>query len=340
MESEGKEVKCKTKASFKAIQKALNIDKVVVYAGLSLCKDTSKPDQSSLYLECSNEVKRIVEKELQLQGEDVLVAPNVFGNKVRQVDGKTTLYFNYVYYNSLKILEENNPDEVYIDITHGVNYMPLLATEAIKLASYVYAIDKKNLTIRIYNSEPVIGKSEGPYHISKVFEEKVNTRISLLAVLTPFLQSNIKNLIINKLSKELKCDKELILPSANALFSGIFLFLLMNKNEIMKCMESVEQRIKVLDYGQPSINLALEGTTLVYKDKMDIELSYLHALLKVLSKIIGSRKVEENCVKLSDIRDLTEKYYTSELIRSAVLNEIDKLEGNRDKLTSEPEIFS
>ena len=87
---------------------------------------------------------------------NLLIAPNIYGTKFIQKDRKNTLFFNFVYFNSLKILEESKPDEIYIDITHGINYMSLLATDPIKPAAYTYVVEnnKNGVNLTIYDSEP------------------------------------------------------------------------------------------------------------------------------------------------------------------------------------------
>jgi len=324
----------KTNASFMAIEQALNLDKTIVYAGLSLCDISKYKD----YTSCSNDISTFVKNKLQLNNETVIVAPNIYGNKFIQIDRKNTLYFNFIYYNTLNILNREKPDEIYIDVTHGINYMPLLATDAIKLATYTYIIEKNTIDLTIFNSEPIMPRNPGPYNIDKVFTEKLNVRQALLSVLMPFLSKENKNNITNKVLKEImNCDTDLIYSNANALFSGIFAFLILSRKEIEECVKSIEQKIGILDYNNFKVNIEISDS-LVYKDKMPIELSYLHSLLTIIGKII-SNLPDDSCVKINDIKKLAKKFSISETISSLVLSEIDSI-NKKKNINENPQLLA
>ncbi|WP_010916533.1 CRISPR-associated CARF protein Csx1 [Thermoplasma volcanium] len=321
-------------ASFKVIKEALNMDETIVYAGLSLCTNSNYND----YVSCSNYISNLVKDKLQLNDESVIVAPNIYGDKFTQPDGKNTLYFDFIYYNTLKILENEKPDEIYIDITHGINYMPLLATDAIRLATYTYLLGRNSIDLAIFNSEPVIKGYSGPYNIANVYSERLYVRQALLSVLMPFLSNENKNNITNKVLKGINnCNSDLIYSNANALFSGIFPFVLLSRREIEQCIKSVERKIKILDYN----NFGIEFNTShkpVYKDTMPIELSYLHSLLYIIEKIIGNMP-DSSCVKISDIKDLAKRFSTSETISKLVESEIDSIEKLQN-ISDKPQLLA
>lgn len=50
-----------------------------------------------------------------------------------------------------------------------------------------------------------------------------------------------------------------------------------------QCIESVEEKIKILDYNNFGIKFDTSNKP-VYKDTMPIELSYLHSLLSIIEK--------------------------------------------------------
>jgi len=318
-----------TKASFVAISKAYGIEDVVVYAGLSLCE----PSNYKGYQSCASDIANKVKSSLGLKGETVIVAPNVYGKKFYQEDRRITLFPNFIYYNTLKILEERKPDEIFIDITHGINYMQLLATDSIRLAMYTYMIgNKKEVTIKTFNSEPVIRGNKGPYHISKIYEDKIDVRRALLSILSPFLSKDFKNKVINNALKGVSnCNAELIIPSANALFSGIFPFLASVSNELEKCLKAVEGKMGILDYRNFNVSIKIDNGSIVYQDRLPIELAYIHSLLTIIKKItygIGPR------AKLSDIEYIARNYSTSETIKNLVLNEIDQIKSKSNLLSS------
>ncbi|BCU70116.1 CRISPR-associated CARF protein Csx1 [Stygiolobus caldivivus] len=328
-----------TKASFDAIRKALSIDHVVVYAGLSLCDLT----KNRSYEDCVNYVTGYVKDKLNINDIDLIVAPNVFGNTFVQEDRKNTLFFNFIYYNTLKLLEDKKPDEVYIDITHGINYMPLLATDAIKLASYTYMVNEKEaLNLSTFNSEPVVQGVSGPYHITRVYEEKTSTRLSLLHVLSPFLSKDHKNKVQNNVLKgETQCDVDLIYSSVTALFSGIFPYIALIKGGLEQCFRAVEDKLSVVDYMNFRVKTEVrdEGgaSRLVYKDKLPVELSHLHSFLDVVMKVTSNVKAGDE-VRLSDIEEMAKKFSVSETVRSMVLNEVDLMK--KRGIGKEPRLYA
>ena len=74
------------------------------------------------------------------------------------------LYQLAVYYHVYNALIKGNYTEVYLDITHGINYMPHLASEAVRLAAYVYAVrNRKNVSLVTVNSDPYsVSRSQSP----------------------------------------------------------------------------------------------------------------------------------------------------------------------------------
>ncbi len=57
-------------------------------------------------------------------------------------------------------------DSVVVDLTHGVNFMPLATFRAALHAARTYAVSRgRSVNIYVYNSEPVYGNYPGPYRI-------------------------------------------------------------------------------------------------------------------------------------------------------------------------------
>ena len=77
-----------------------------------------------------------------------------------------------VYYQVYNSLIKGNYTEVYLDITHGINYMPHLASEAVRLAAYVYAVrNRKSVSLVTVNSDPYsLSRSQSPGNKQQVDE--------------------------------------------------------------------------------------------------------------------------------------------------------------------------
>jgi len=331
-----------TYASFYAISQALNIDKIVVYAGLSLC-DPNCNDYNC----CKNSVTHKVTKKLGNEF-DLLIAPNIYSTRFIQKDRKNTLFFNFVYFNSLKILEESKPDEIYVDITHGINYMPLLATDALKLAAYTYIVEnnKNGVNLTIYDSEPVTRGNQGPYTIDDIYSEKITVRQALSSILSPFLSSESKNVIKNKVFKVIRnktnsenvntssCNADFIYYIVNALSAGIFLYLILKKNEINSCLNVVENILGKLDFNNFAVQLNFENGKVIYDENIPIEISYIHSLLKV------SNHIAQGSNKISEIRRMADNYSTSDSVKYVILNEISRIEDKKNQIPNSPTLYA
>ena len=118
-------------------------------------------------------VKYFIEKKLgeDFEGIELVIAPGVgvFGNI--KVEGDMLDYYHYVTYELAKRLPNENMT-VYLDLTHGINFMPVLTYRALLnllgLASYI-----KYVRFRVLNSEPF------PYGVpqEEVRELKLNVRV-------------------------------------------------------------------------------------------------------------------------------------------------------------------
>ncbi|BBG27763.1 CRISPR-associated CARF protein Csx1 [Sulfuracidifex tepidarius] len=332
-----------TNACFRAISDHLGIDKVTVYAGLSLCSGCNN-------LECCiDSVKQKVSQKIGSNFE-LLIAPNIYGTKFIQKDRRNTLYFNFVYFNSLKILEQSKPDEIYIDITHGINYMPLLATDAIMLATYAYVVENvKDVTLKIYNSEPIMRGNKGPYTIDNIYSEKITVRQALIFLLSFFLSNDSKNVIKNKVLKTndnegksrvtYLCRPDLIYSLVNSLSGGVFPYILMRAQETNECLKKVENLFEKLDFfNNYSVKLTFEQGGVVYEDAMPIEISYLHSLVRGVSRITP---VDVERIKISEIRNLANNYSISDAVKYMILNEIDQIENKYgNNIPNQPTLYA
>ena len=79
--------------------------------------------------------------------------------------GSLALYYIYVLLGSLSLIMESGGGELelWLDLTHGVNYMPAITLSAVLDAALVYMLSAKNasLTIKVYNSDPYPMGQEG-----------------------------------------------------------------------------------------------------------------------------------------------------------------------------------
>lgn len=82
--------------------------------------------------------------------------------------GHANNYKAYTLIETLKIMEETDPDIVMVDTTHGINYMPIAALEAVREAAEIHLLRKKNskrIKILAVNSDPVPGTPREPQEL-------------------------------------------------------------------------------------------------------------------------------------------------------------------------------
>ena len=276
-------------------------------------------------------------KEFDVRADEFIVAPNMYKN----FKSKPDYYFTYVYYSTLKILEnEENLTGVYLDITHGVNYMVDLAKEALLLATSAYASGKeKSVTFKVYNSDPLFRDetgqtSKGPYEIREIEKRTINPLLGLKHVTTQILsrisvdsnyfQNLRKDKVINDITK--------ITKSTNALDNGLFVYFADKSSEIQKIMESLESKMDI-DMEKCSDSQKCD-------DEIRIEFkpgSYalLHSLLYIALRF----KAKGNCLDINMLKEFAEKY-ADKVTRTIIENEIDiSIEKHKDKIGKEKKLL-
>lgn len=113
---------------------------------------------------CSN----FISEKLGISGEITIIVSPIVGNFIIKKNGKSLFYlqidrdtkdfYNFILYNISKILSNiladlKDKSEVYLDISHGINFLPTLTyqvlIELLSLIAYT-----KSISFYVYNSEP------------------------------------------------------------------------------------------------------------------------------------------------------------------------------------------
>ena len=99
---------------------------------------------------------RAVESEV-LPGVGVFQVKGGAGVQLLKIVGSPHLYAAHAYVEVLKRLLELRPKKLLLDVSHGINYMPLMAYRAVVEAAYTYTIlEGSSLNLIVYNSDPVL----------------------------------------------------------------------------------------------------------------------------------------------------------------------------------------
>jgi len=272
-----------------------------------------------------------------VNADEFVVAPNMYKN----FKSKPDYYFTYVYYNALKILEKENPTDVYLDITHGVNYMVDLAKEALLLAISAYTsgdeneLDQKigknyekSVTFKVYNSDPVFRDqtgqiSKGPYEIREIEKRTINPLLGLKHVTTQILSRiDVDSNYFQNLRKDgVINDVKKITKFTNALDNGLFVYFAHKSSEIKSIMSNLESKMKI---GMKKHNNIIE---IEFKPG---SYALLHSLLYIALRF----KAEGNCLDIDTLKQLAEKYadtVTRTIIKNEIDNTIEKYKGKIGK---------
>lgn len=88
---------------------------------------------------------------------ELRVSPGCGAYRNLVVRGGPALFALNVYLYVLEKLREYRPETIVLDVSHGVNYMPLYAYYAVKRAATVYVLERGvELSLLVYNSDPVL----------------------------------------------------------------------------------------------------------------------------------------------------------------------------------------
>lgn len=346
VDEEGRGRSVDDNVSFRALAKILGINDTVVIAGFSLLSDTNCDG----YRDCASKVVDYVRDALKLDGDvKVLVAPNIYGEAFRQNPPGLSLYLNFIYYNALKIMERLGVNEVYLDITHGINYMPTLAKDAIELALNAYAHSvNHDINFAVFNSDPYI-KGAGDNQvlfINKVREGGVNTVVSMNNILAFF--SNINNM--NRMQRttlisiKYGCTAERdfvrnTFKLARALASGLFLYIKAREKYIRDCLDALDSYMRDTFLWDPesntwpNIRIKPGNKGFIYETMARQEIALIHALYYALNKVLD---VLNNCkckvnyaLNIECLRAAAEKFHLNDAVKEMVNNEIRKLKQNK-----------
>ncbi|NON61642.1 CRISPR-associated CARF protein Csx1 [Acidianus sp. RZ1] len=323
--------------SSQMLDQEINPNYRILIAGMSLLDDV-KNFNCKDYETCSNLVKDYLKENSNVDhnvgpfartASKIIVTPNVFGNKYTQSKPGLDLYFNYVYKQVLDyLLSLDNVSEVHLDVTHGINYMPVLGKDAITLALSVYSILKnKEVNFSVYNSDPYV--KDAVLNINVIERYTLDVRRSISNIVSPFFNQNIENLISpSKVIDGGQCwyKPKLIMRVATALASGNFIYLA--TKDIRDALECVENSIS-------TINLKMSNNLIEYYPSHKRQLVNVHALCKVANDVF----YRGNGIALKDLEDLAKKYSLNETIEILIRNEINLIKRVEGSIPEDPKLL-
>jgi CRISPR-associated protein Csx1 len=283
----------------------------------------------------------------------LIVVPNIGSFSKVKFEGNAESYLTSIYYHILDILKRNYNNgkkkmHIHLDITHGINYMPLMCKEAVELAANTFAvITDKEVQVTVYNSDPVSPPPQQDncdikLNINEIYKITYNGYKSMEKLLLKFvLDSNInKNEYINKLRKYVNInqeDLEDLIKLSKAVYSGILL-VLPYKDCLIRCLKDKLERLLENNAREAKLN----NNSVIEHPKSSYRIALLHSVLTVLDSIKLDVYKEGDWigVSLKSLKDNL-KYYENTLnsVYYIVSNEIDALEKTQNIPTNNYELY-
>jgi CRISPR-associated protein Csx1 len=195
--------KVKSYSSLKILQEVINPDETIIIAADTLAQE------GNTYEEIKTNAKNKIDefaKKFHINNYKVQILPGVGHFKTQKEShfyGNTQDYYYASLYNFVMLLK--NMDfpklEVHLDITHGVNYMPVLIYRALRelLSNIALFFDVK---LKVYNTDPSV-----PFNLLE--ETKINIIEDTKILPNPFREKAENNKLLNTSKLKNEKNKEL-----------------------------------------------------------------------------------------------------------------------------------
>ena len=258
-----------------------------------------------------NRINYFIENKLEMNPREIklIIAPGVGNFSNLRVSGNMMDYYYFVTYELARLLP-NEDMEVYLDLTHGMNFMPVLTYRALSsllsLASYV-----RSVRLKVLNSEPYQSEVE-KLIVWEVENREVKPEITLTNIVTKDERYRKASAFLSSIANGFPLALLTFCPTQQDV-----------RNKIEEKLKEFNSKIKV------------EGTKIERKSKLDQDfevLSKTYYLLRVLNSIKELRELfrtwrEYQEVELRGLREISEIIF-GRLPRIGIIvrREIEELE--------------
>ncbi|WP_456374197.1 CRISPR-associated CARF protein Csx1 [Methanocaldococcus sp.] len=164
------DIKKPSKTSVSVISEKIKPDKTYILV-LDTLSNLNSDNYNDIVYEVKNDVENFIKNEnLEIKNYETIVCPGVGSFPNGKFLGNLRDYYSFILYKLAKNISGNV--HIHLDLTHGINYMPVLTYRAIRDVLEILAI-KNDVRLTVYNSDPYVGKDLAELKIHIVEDSKI-----------------------------------------------------------------------------------------------------------------------------------------------------------------------
>ncbi|ADC69276.1 CRISPR-associated protein, MJ1666 family [Methanocaldococcus sp. FS406-22] len=317
-----------SKSSISAICEKINPDKVYI-----LVLDTLSNLESENYEDIVKEVKEktesFIKENLNIDNYEIIVCPGVGTFPNGKFYGNLVDYYSFALYELSKRFDGDL--EVHLDLTHGLNYMPVLTYRVVKDLLEIQSI-KNKVRLVVYNSDPYVGREKETLNIHIVENKTIIPSLNFDGVTTNFLNTTkfIDKKDIGKIMKEINQNKKirelkLMKQNINAFLASLVYALPLVYSTFFVDEEKINDKInEIISFFISNIKIDTENKEL--KRYLKFEDGF-NALVKAYftSKICKIPELIKDELSLKEIEELKNTLFKENPNAQFIKNEIASL---------------
>ena len=306
------EKRIKSGTSLKILQEIVNPDKTIVI-GLDTLAEKGRNYQE-IKVNAKEKINKYAHK-FGLVNYEVLVAPGIGTSPNGTFYGNALDYYYYIIAKiSLKLLENHkNTLNLYLDLTHGINYSTILTYRAIKEIIRLFSIFKK-VEFRAYNADPFIRKANPDKLSINIVEDSVPIPVPFTEKITqgrPLEPVNLspderEELFKNELKGIQEINNSEVSAFIGALYNGLPLALFRfypNKDKLKETIPQVLECYKKYIDVKKQDKLEVVRRLRIGKDFKVYVFAYLIATLLRDLELISSQKKEITLDEIEKVKE-------------------------------------
>ncbi|CAB3288120.1 CRISPR system endoribonuclease Csx1 [Methanocaldococcus lauensis] len=148
------DIKKPSKTSVSVISEKIKPDKTYILV-LDTLSNLNSDNYNDIIYEVKNDVENFIKNEnLEIKNYKIIVCPGVGSFPNGKFLGNLRDYYSFILYKLAKNISGNV--HIHLDLTHGINYMPVLTYKAIRDILEILAI-RNDAKLTVYNSDPYGG---------------------------------------------------------------------------------------------------------------------------------------------------------------------------------------